>query len=151
MNRKINSVFGLIVSAAALIAILVLFSTAFGSDPTYGSASTRGNGFQIMFGYQGSNVVVPLVIAFCCEGLAILLALFAALPLGKLSMFGLGGAGILLAVGGVLFLMAPTFYSQVNSIITETPTNGTGTILNAVFSFLGALIGLYGAYRVSKA
>ena len=151
MNRKINLVFGLLVSAAALIAILVLFSTAFGSDSTYGVASTRGNGFQIMFGYQGKVVVVPLVIAFSLELLAILLALFACIMPGKISMFGLGIAGICLAAGAVLFLLAPSFYVSANAITTEIPTNGTGTIMNAVFGFIGALLGLYGAYRVSKA
>ena len=151
MNRKINLVFGLLVSAAALIAILVLFSTAFGSDSTYGVASTRGNGFQVMFGYQDRAVVVPLVIAFVLQAVAILLALIACIMPGKISMFGLGIAGICLAAGSVLFLMAPTFYVQANAITTEIPANGTGTILTAVFGFIGALLGLYGAYRVSKA
>ena len=150
MNKKVKLAFGILTALCGIIAVLVLFSTAFGAG-AYGYGSTRGNGYQIMFGYQDKAAVGALIAAFVLELVAIGSALFGLFMPGKISMFNLGVSAILLIVGGILFLNAPNLYVAVNPVTNEYPVNGTGTILNAVFCFIGALLGLYGAYRIRKA
>ena len=150
MNRKVKIIFGLIVALFATIAVLVLFSTAFGAG-AYGYGSTRGNGFQVMFGYQGKSAVPALIVAFVLELVAIFSAFVGMMMPGKISMLNYAFSAVLLLVGGILFLNAPSLYTAINPVSYEIPVNGTGTILNAVFAFIGAALGLYGAYRIRKA
>ena len=152
-NRKVNMILGLVATVVAIVSVLVLFATAFGASDVASHPSTLGSCFNVMFGNQGFNAVPMLIVAFVLQLVAAFFMLIGAILPGKLGMFGLGLAGVCLAVAGVFWLMAPNFFKGANTVSAdvEAVVNGTGTILAAVFSFLGALLGLYGAYRTFKA
>ena len=75
MNKKTNVFLGLATTILALVAIFVLFSTAFGKEG--GAASVRGNVFYIMFGSEKRSLsMVPgLITAFALLLLGTLTAL----------------------------------------------------------------------------
>ena len=83
MNRKVSVIVGLLVTVLAITAILVCFASAFGADAD-GLADTRGNVFQIMFGYQGKNAVPLLIVAFVLQCVGAFFALLGAIVPGKL-------------------------------------------------------------------
>ena len=155
MNRKVTVIVGLLVTVLAITAILVCFASAFGVDAD-GLADTRGNVFQIMFGYQGKNAVPLLIVAFVLQCVGAFFALLGAIVPGKLGGINLGLASLLLIAGGVIFLFAPTLYEAANAknivpIPGASISNGTGILLTAIFSIAGGVIGIYGGYRTFKA
>ena len=152
-NRKVNIILGLMATVVAIVSVFVLFATAFGASDVASHPSTLGSCYDVMFGKQGLNAVPMLIVAWSLQLAAILFMLIGAILPGKLGTFGLGLGAVLLVVAGIFWLSAPGFFAGVNSISAdvEKVVNGTGTILGAVFSFLGALLGAYGAYRAFKA
>ena len=154
MNKKTNVFLGLATTILALVAIFVLFSTAFGKEG--GAASVRGNVFQIMFGIgEGSrSMIAGLITAFSLLLLGALTALISSMLPGKSATIGFGITLVALATAGILFIMGPNMYASVNYLSSVSPvelTLGPGLICGAVFSFLGALLSLYGTYSSIKA
>lgn len=154
-NRRVSLIIGLLVTILAITSILVCFAPAFGADSA-GYADTRGNVFQIMFGYQGKNAIPALIVAFVLQCVAVLFGLLGAFLPARLGGINLGVAALLLIVSGVLFLFAPNFYSSANAssivpIAGETIGNGTGILLTSIFSIVSGVIGIYGGYRSFKA
>ncbi|MCI6216448.1 MAG: hypothetical protein MR659_05160 [Mollicutes bacterium] len=155
MNKKTNVFLGLATTILALVAIFVLFSTAFGKEG--GAASVRGNVFYIMFGSEKRSLsMVPgLITAFALLLLGTLTALISSLLPGKSATIGFGITLVALAAAGVLFIFGPNMYAAANDLSSLTSTKeltlGPGLICGAVFSFLGALLSLYGTYSSIKA
>lgn len=151
-NRRIHIILGIIVTVLSVVSVFVLFATAFGSSDYSGHPSTLGNCFNIMFGSQGFEPVPGLIVAFVLQCVAIFFGLLGAILPGRIGGISLGLTAILLAVAGVLWLMAPSMFSKINVIAAqaETITQGTGTILTAVLCFLGGVLGLYSGYRSFK-
>ena len=154
-NRKLQIIIGLLVTILAVTSILVCFASAFGADSA-GYADTRGNVFQIMFGYQGKNAIPMLITAFVFQCVAVLFALFGALLPGRMGGMVLGLASLLLVAGGVIFLFAPMLYQSANAstivpVEGETISNGSGILLTSIFSIVAGVIGIYGGYRSFKA
>lgn len=155
MNKKTNVFLGLATTILALVAIFVLFSTAFGKEG--GAASVRGNVFQIMFGIgEGSrSMIAGLITAFSLLLLGALTALISSMLPGKSASIGFGITLVALAAAGILFIMGPNMYAAANNLSSLTSTKeltlGPGLICGAVFSFLGALLSLYGTYSSIKA
>ena len=154
-NRKLSVIIALLVAVFAIVAILVCFAPAFGADVD-GYGDTRGNVFNIIFGYQGKNAVPMLIVAFVFECVAVLFALFGALFRGRLGGINLGLAGLFLIAGGIIFLFAPQLYQSANAgIIVLIPgqkiSNGSGILLTGIFAIVSGVLGLYGGYRSFKA
>ena len=154
-NRKVSIIIGLLVTVLAVTAILVCFASAFGADSA-GYADTRGNVFQIAFGYQGKNAIPMLITAFILQCVAVLFALFGAILPARLGGISLGIAALLLIAGGVIYLFAPSLYQSANAasivpVAGETINNGSGILLTSIFSIVGGVIGIYGGYRAFKA
>jgi hypothetical protein len=149
MKKKntLNIVISLGLALFIIVAIAVLFADAFGE-------SSRGNCFEVMFGStdRNYNAVPELIIAFCLEGLALILSFVSLGIKGK----GRGGMYIfisaLLVVAAVFFLMSPTFYVNHNSIVKPVLNIAIsgGTISTVTFCFIGAALGLLGAYAGLK-
>ena len=154
-NRKVSIIIGIFIAILAVTAILVCFAPAFGADyQSYGD--TRGNVFQIMFGYQNKVAIPVLIVAFILQIVAAVFALIAAIIPGRIGGINFGIAALLLIVAGILFLLAPQFYQSANAgtiapIEGQTITNGTGTLLTGIFSIVGGVVGLYAGYRAFKA
>lgn len=153
MNKKTNTIFGLATAVLALVAIFVLFSTAFGNE--WGDPSSRGNVFQIAFGTgeTNRNPVPALIAAFSLLIAGTVTSLITALLKGKGAMIGFVLTLILLGVAGTLFVLGPGFYissNYVNADLQDQITLGTGLICAVIFSYAGALLSLYGAYSSFK-
>lgn len=153
MNKKTNTIFGLATAVLAIVAIFVLFSTAFGNE--WGDPSSRGNVFQIAFGTgeTNRNPVPALIAAFSLLIAGTVTSLITALLKGKGAMIGFVLTLILLGVAGTLFVLAPGFYissNYVNADLQDQITLGTGLICAVIFSYAGALLSLYGAYSSFK-
>lgn len=152
-NRKVNIVLGLVATVAAIVSILVLFATAFGTSDSAGHASTLGSGFQVMFGQSGFDAVPLLIVAFVLQCVGAFFALVGAILPGKLGAIGLGVTAICLVAAGIMWFLSPSLFSGINKLSAEAESVvlGTGAILGATFSLLAAVISLYGAYRSFKA
>lgn len=153
MNKKTNTIFGLATAVLAIVAIFVLFSTAFGNE--WGDPSSRGNVFQIAFGTgeTNRNPVPALIAAFSLLIAGTVTSLITALLKGKGAMIGFVLTLILLGVAGTLFVLGPGFYissNYVNADLQDQITLGTGLICAVIFSYAGALLSLYGAYSSFK-
>ena len=154
-NRKVSLIIGLLVTVLATTAILVCFATAFGADSA-GYGDTRGNVFQIMFGYQGKVAIPMLITAFVLQCCGAFFALLGALLPGKIGGGNLGLAAILLVAAGIIYLFAPGLYQSANAssivpVAGESINNGTGIILTSVFSIVAGVLGIYAGYRRFKA
>lgn len=155
MSKKTNVFLGLATAVMALVAIFVLFSTAFGDE--IGDPSVRGNVFYIMFGSEkrSLNMVPGLIVAFSLLLLGTLTSLISALLKGKAASIGFAITLIALVAAGVLFILAPNMYASANNLSSLTSakelTLGPGLLCGAIFSFLGALLSLYGTYSSFKA
>ena len=152
-NRKVNIVLGALVSVLAIVSILVLFATAFGASDYSGNPSTLGSCFDVMFGKQSFNGIPLLVTAFVLQIVAAVFALFGAILPGKLGSFGFGVTTICLLAAGIMWFLSPSLFLGANTLNPEAETVvlGTGSILGAIFSLVGGVLGLYGAYRSFKA
>lgn len=153
-NRKVNIIIGIVAAILAIVSIFTLFATCFGpSDSPASHPSTLGSCYDVMFGKQGFNAVVPLIIAFVLQIVAAVFILIGAFLPGKLGMFGLGIGAIAVVVAGILWLLAPTLFLGVNTMTAEAETvvSGTGNIVTAILCFVGGVLSLYGAYRAFKA
>ena len=154
-NRKVSIILGIFLAIVAIVAVLVCFAPAFGAD-YQGYGDTRGNVFQIMFGYQGKEAVPLLIVAFVFQLVGILFGLLAAIMPGKLGGINFGIYALLMVAAGIIFLLAPQLYLGVNGssiaeIEGQTFTNGTGILLTGIFSIAGGVIALYSGYRAFKA
>ncbi len=154
MRNKTNLLLGVVVAIAALVAIFTLFAPGFGSVDDYGS--TRGNGFEILFGVESRsyNAVPLLIVAFVLVCVAVLTALVSAFMPGKLAMITFAITGVLLAAAGIMFIFAPALFKSANPNISESAEAvklGAGFITSMIFAFIGALLSLYGAYETKKA
>ncbi len=153
MNKKTNTLLGLASAILAIVAIFVLFSTAFGNEA--GDPSVRGNVFGIMFGTgeTNRNLVPGLIAAFALLLAGTLTSLITALIKGKGAMIGFALTLILLGVAGTLFILGPSFYISSNYVTSDLKDQislGTGLICAVTFSYAGALLSLYGAYSSFK-
>ncbi len=151
-NRKVHIALGVIVALLSIVSVLVLFATAFGNSDYSEHPSTLGSCYNVMFGYQGFKPVPGLIVAFALQCAAILFAIIGTILPGRIGGGCLGLTAILLVVGGILWLTAPSMFSSINPIAAqaETVVHGTGTVLTAVMCLLGGVLGLYGAYRSFK-
>lgn len=154
MRNKTNLVLGIIIALAAIVGVFVLFAPGFGSVDDYGS--TRGSGFEILFGAQrrGYVAVGGLIVAFVCLCLGVFSAFVSAFLPGKAAMIGFGATALLLAAAGILFIFAPAMFKLANPAASESAeaiTLGAGFITAMIFSFIGALLSFYGAYETRKA
>ena len=100
-------------------------------------------------------MVPGLITAFALLLLGTLTALISSLLPGKSASIGFGITLVALAAAGVLFIFGPNMYAAANDLSSLTSTKeltlGPGLICGAVFSFLGALLSLYGTYSSIKA
>lgn len=154
-NRRVSIIISLLVAILAVTAILVCFATAFGADSA-GYTDTRGNVFQVMFGYQDKEAIPALIAAFVLQCIAILFAIFGAILPGRAGGICTGIGALLLVVAGILFLFAPGLYQSANAativeIEGESIYNGSGILLTSIFSIVAGVIGIYGGYRSFKA
>ena len=152
MNRKVNVLLGLGIALMAAVAVFVLFAYAFNDsqDLNYNGASV----FTAMFGNSDRRLgAVPgLIVAFSFELTGFVLAIAAGIFRGKISslLFALTFAFLLTA--GILFLNGVNLYNSVNAYHgADSMSLGSGSICTVIFAFVGALLGLYGAYSNWKA
>ena len=152
-NRKVNIFLGIASSILGIVAVLVLFATAFGASDFWNNPSTLGSCYNVMFGYQGYNSVPLLIAAFVLQLCGIFFALVGAIIGRRLGAINLGLAAICFVAAGIMWFMSPSAFLSANPDfgVAEKVVLGTGSILTAVFSLGGALVGLYGAYRAFKA
>ncbi len=151
-NRKVNIFLGIAAAVLGIVAVLVLFATAFGASDFSDHPSTLGSCFNVMFGYQGYSAVPLLIVGFVLQCCGIFFAILGAIFRSKLGAINLGIAAICFVVGGIFWFMSPSAFLSVNKVgAAENVVLGTGAILTAVFSLGGALVALYGAYRAFKA
>lgn len=151
-NRKVSIIVGLIATVMAIVSIFVLFATAFGASDAMNHPSTLGSCFDVMFGRNEFSAVPLLIAAFVLQIVGATFMLIGSFLPGKIGTVGLGLAAILMLIPGIFWLMAPGAFTGINTIRPEAESvvAGVGTILSAVFSFLAAALGLYGAYRCFK-
>lgn len=151
-NRKLSIALGIIVTVISIVSVLVLFATAFGKSGEPAYPSTLGSCYQVAFGAHEYNAVPLLIAGFILQCVAILFGLVSAFLPGKGGLISFGLTGLLLAIAGIFWVLAPSSFSGMNTITpaAEVVVHGTGTILAMVFCFLGALLAFYGAYRTAK-
>ena len=152
-NRKVNIILGIASSILGIVAILVLFATCFGASDFSDHPSTLGSCYDVMFGAQSYNSVPLLITAFVLQIVGATFALLGGLFRSKLGALVLGIAAVCFVAAGILWFMSPTAFLSANTNVgeEESVVLGTGSILTAVFSLGGALVGFYGAYRAFKA
>lgn len=158
MRSRTNIIIGIILSICAVVAALVLFAPTFSVLSDYGAE--RGNAFEIMFSTgiceSYERPVALFIVAFIFECLAFLGGIVSAALSGKTQGLALGISSLLAIAGGVIFLCAiPVYQAAYGDLLSKEFTSdyalGYGPILNAVFSFVGGLLGVYGAYTSLKA
>ncbi len=153
MNKKANIVLGIFTGIMALVAIFVLFAYAFNDSQSLNFEGS--NVFVTMFGSEtlGRAAVPGLIVAFIFQCVAVLAALVAGFLPGKASSIGFGLTLVLLVTAAILYLNGVRLFEAVNPAHSDqdTKTLGLGLILTAVFSFIGGVTSLYGAYSNFKA
>lgn len=151
-NRKVNIFLGIAAAILGIVSILTMLATCFGPSDFSDHPSTLGSCYNVMFGYQSYNAVPLLITAFVLQIVGCVFALFGGIMRSKIGAFVLGIAAICFVVGGVFWFMSPGAFLSINNVgEAEKVVLGTGSILTAVFSLLGGVVGLYGAYRAFKA
>ncbi len=161
-SKTTNILLGTAILVFAAVAILVLFAAMFNYQDDYGAG--WGSGFGVMFGtaqHKSFHPVALLIVAFSVEIVGGLTGIVAAFMERKIALILNIVTAVCLIAGGVLFLCSVPLFLGANSDSIElvkmidnakaagSPnplTLGAAPITNAVFAFLGGLLGVYGAY-----
>ena len=162
-SKTTNILLGSAILVFATVAILVLFTSMFNYQDDYGAG--WGSGFGVIFGTaqnKSFHAVPLLIVAFSIEILGGLLGILSPFFSRKIGMIlNIVSAACLIAAG-VLFLFSVSLFLGANKDSVELTkliqnssgkalTLGAAPITNAVFAFLGGLIGVYGAYSSLQA
>lgn len=152
MNRKANIVLGIFTALMALVAIFVLFAYAFNDSQSLNFEGS--NVFVTMFGSDtlGRAPVPGLIVAFVLQIVAVLFGLISGFLPGKASAISFGITLVCLVTAAILYLNGIALFEAVNPAHSDQDAKvlGVGLILTSVFSFIGAVTSLYGAYSNFK-
>ena len=140
-TRSLTRILNFLAFIAAVVSFFCNFAPSFSADGYY----DRGNCFQAIYAQEGGNfrtVVIPLVIAMVLVGLLMIVTLIGTI-FGEKGSKIIGLTELVLGVaGGVMYLLAGTFYVSANGITNLEVALGPGPICVSVFAFLAALLGL---------
>ena len=148
--KKRKTLIGLVADICAIVAIFTLFADAFGGVGDY--PSSRGNVYQVMFGYQGVDAIPGLIVAWVLLLVAILVILFGCFLPSKIGGLTLGVGAVICLAGSIMLFFVPQMFASVANkvMIEEVPTIGVGLIVSAIFGILAAVIALFGARSAMK-
>ena len=150
MGKKTNIIIGLIIAVFTAVSIFVLFGNSF-TDGEY--ATDAGSLFNVMFGStaKGYKAVPLLIVAFSLYCTAFLAAVVGAFCVGKVQGIVYIVTLLMLVAGGVLILMSQSLFRAINPTSSPAPEKiDASPIVSSVFAFLGAALGLFGAYKAIK-
>ncbi|MDY6430110.1 MAG: hypothetical protein SPL02_02900 [Bacilli bacterium] len=147
MKNKVRLLIGIGAALMAMVAVFVLFANGF-------SQPERGNTFQIMFGASVLHqpAIPLLIVAFSFIVSAIGLGLIASFMPGLISRVLFFLTFGLLVAAGIIFLNTKGIVTKAYGLdaLTTSPglgNLGAGPILSAIFSFIGAVLCLYGTVK----
>ena len=148
--KKRKTLIGLFATVLAIVAIFTLFADAFGGVGDY--PSSRGNVYQVMFGYQGVDAIPGLIIAWVLLLVAIVVILLGSFLPSKIGGLTLGVGAVVCLAGSIMLFFAPQMFTATANkvMIEETPTIGVGIIVSAIFGILAAIISLFGDRSAMK-
>ncbi|MCF0113591.1 MAG: hypothetical protein HUJ60_06415 [Bacilli bacterium] len=158
MNEKrLNLILGIAVAVFASIAVFTLFAEAFADIDSL--PASRGTIYTLMFDYEakGYNPMPLFIVGWAFLLAAIAMAFVNMLLPGKLSVIGFAILAILLLGAGIIFCFSKEIFLAAGNVKGASAGDehllalGAGPICALIFSFLGAILSGYGAYKALKA